>query len=268
MSVEHFKTTTYSGTVKKWFADKGFGFIKPDDGSDDLFTHFKQINGMGERRTTLNIGENVTYTIGTNVISGKPIAENVVGDKTGNPSPASTRGKGRGGRGAMAFYGAGGRGYGFGFAGYGAGFYGAGVFPGMAGMGRGRWNPYGAAGMMPGGWGMLGMPGAQAAGWGAHPGLTAGAAALTPGTMLATPGLAGAGLAGAGLAGAGVAGTTLAGVAGTTVAGAAGATVAGAAVGSPSLVPGQPTIGTAGIAGYPPSAALQTPGSVAGQVGW
>ena len=50
-----------TGTVK-WFNDsKGFGFITPDDGGEDLFAHFSAINMSGFN--TLKEGQKVQIEV-------------------------------------------------------------------------------------------------------------------------------------------------------------------------------------------------------------
>ena len=49
------------GTIK-WFNDeKGFGFIQPDDGSEDVFVHHSGIAGSGFK--SLEEGQRVTYEL-------------------------------------------------------------------------------------------------------------------------------------------------------------------------------------------------------------
>jgi CspA family cold shock protein len=47
------------GTVKWFSEEKGYGFISPDDRSEDLFVHFSGIAGDGFK--SLDEGEKVTY---------------------------------------------------------------------------------------------------------------------------------------------------------------------------------------------------------------
>lgn len=47
------------GTVKWFNEEKGYGFIEPDDGSEDLFVHYSGIAGEGYR--SLEEGDKVSY---------------------------------------------------------------------------------------------------------------------------------------------------------------------------------------------------------------
>lgn len=50
------------GTVKWFNAEKGFGFIAPDDGSADVFVHYSEIKSSGFR--SLEENQKVEFEIG------------------------------------------------------------------------------------------------------------------------------------------------------------------------------------------------------------
>ena len=62
-----------NGTVKWFNPGKGFGFIKPEDGSNDVFVHISALEKAG--LFGLNDGEKVSYDIARN--NGKEAAANV-----------------------------------------------------------------------------------------------------------------------------------------------------------------------------------------------
>ncbi len=79
-----------TGTVKWFNDDKGFGFITPDDGGEDLFVHHTGIAGGGFK--SLEEGERVTYE----VTQGRrgPQAGNVrraSASSAGRPDPSRER---------------------------------------------------------------------------------------------------------------------------------------------------------------------------------
>ena len=62
-----------TGTVKWYNAQKGFGFIQPDDGSKDVFVHITAVEKAGMR--SLNEGQKISYEIVTE--RGKQAAGNL-----------------------------------------------------------------------------------------------------------------------------------------------------------------------------------------------
>lgn len=50
------------GTVKWFNAEKGYGFIAPEDGSADVFVHYTEIQGSGYRSLTEN--QRVEFEVG------------------------------------------------------------------------------------------------------------------------------------------------------------------------------------------------------------
>ncbi|ETW24720.1 cold-shock protein [Mycobacterium kansasii] len=50
------------GTVKWFNSDKGFGFIAPDGGAEDVFVHYTEILGSGYR--SLEENQRVQFEVG------------------------------------------------------------------------------------------------------------------------------------------------------------------------------------------------------------
>jgi cold shock protein len=64
-----------TGTVKWFNAQKGFGFIQPDNGGADAFVHISAVERAG--MSMLNEGQKVQYDLVADRRSGKMSADNL-----------------------------------------------------------------------------------------------------------------------------------------------------------------------------------------------
>ncbi len=62
-----------TGTVKFFNNDKGFGFITPENGGQDVFVHVSALQGSASLRE----GQQVSFDVGQDRKTGKAKAENV-----------------------------------------------------------------------------------------------------------------------------------------------------------------------------------------------
>ena len=63
------------GTVKFFNVQKGFGFISPEDGSQDVFVHVSAVEQAG--MTTLNEGQRISFDVVKDPRKGKTNAQNL-----------------------------------------------------------------------------------------------------------------------------------------------------------------------------------------------
>jgi cold shock protein len=61
------------GKIKLWDGNKGFGFIRPDDGSNDVFFHVAVLRAGDE----IAVDKVVSFEMGTDPKSGKSRAVSV-----------------------------------------------------------------------------------------------------------------------------------------------------------------------------------------------
>jgi CspA family cold shock protein len=62
-----------TGTVKWFNAQKGYGFIQPDDGGKDVFVHISAVERAG--MSNLNEGQKLSYELTQDKRSGKTSAD-------------------------------------------------------------------------------------------------------------------------------------------------------------------------------------------------
>ena len=84
-----------TGVVSKWIDDRGFGFIQPDDGGEQVFVHMK---ALWDGNDYLTQGEIVQYEDEVDVATGKARATSCSGGYNGGEwslQPRKDKGTGK-----------------------------------------------------------------------------------------------------------------------------------------------------------------------------
>ena len=75
MSLRALGEVMTKGTVKWFNGQKGFGFIQPDNGGNDVFVHISAVERAG--LTGLGEGQKVSFEAKIDAMRGKTSAENL-----------------------------------------------------------------------------------------------------------------------------------------------------------------------------------------------
>ena len=78
----------HNGTIKKWNQDRGFGFVEPEDGGQDVFAHILE---FPNKSACPQIGEKITFAIKTTPDGKKRAVQIVRISSTQSPQQQITR---------------------------------------------------------------------------------------------------------------------------------------------------------------------------------
>ncbi len=78
----------HNGTIKKWNQDRGFGFVEPEDGSQDVFAHIQE---FPNKSASPQVGEQITFAIKTTPDGKKRAVQIVRASSIQSPQPHITR---------------------------------------------------------------------------------------------------------------------------------------------------------------------------------
>jgi len=78
----------HNGTIKKWNQDRGFGFVEPEDGGQDVFAHILE---FPNKSLCPYVGEKITFAIKITPDGKKKAVQIMRTSSTQNPQPQITR---------------------------------------------------------------------------------------------------------------------------------------------------------------------------------